>query len=77
MFTAIVILGFFSSPSFARSYGFLNEAIREHSENPTSKTQARLTAAQNKAMIFDFSIIAVPAGLIGYVLFRGFKKRQK
>jgi len=74
---AASILVFTSSSSYALSYTSLNQAIREYNENPTPDTQARLTAAQHKAMMLDFGIIAVPVALIGYILVRGFIQKKK
>ena len=71
------ILAFASSSSYAHSYGFLNQAIREHTQNPSPETQARLTTAQYKARLLDFGIISIPAGLIGYILVRCFTHKKK
>ena len=73
----IFILFFVGSHGHAHSYGFLNKAIREYVQNPTPATRAQLTKERHKAMMLDFGILAIPAGLMGYILVRCLTHKKK
>jgi hypothetical protein len=52
----------------ARTYTFLQEAIREQATNPGPAAEAKLGAARRNAWLFDRLFDVVPAGLVGALL---------
>ena len=54
----------------ARTYPPLIEAIKEHQENPSPETEAKLEEARRNAKIIDFAFTTIPLALGGYIIIR-------